>query len=69
MTIKVLLVEQFHFKITNDIAIAVDQLGTRKGAIVVYMEPWHMDNRFYRFKENSGEEKKKSSMIYSLLYG
>ena len=26
-------------KITNDIAIAVDQLGTRKGAIAVYVEP------------------------------
>ena len=30
-------------KITNDIAIAVDQLGTRKGAIAVYLEPWHSD--------------------------
>ena len=25
------------------IAIAVDQLGTRKAAIAVYLEPWHMD--------------------------
>jgi ribonucleoside-diphosphate reductase alpha chain len=39
-------------KITNDIALAVDQLGTRKGAIAVYLEPWHMDIvRFHRFKE------------------
>ncbi len=30
-------------KITNDVAIAVDQLGTRKGAIAVYIEPWHID--------------------------
>ncbi|HID69066.1 MAG TPA: ribonucleoside-diphosphate reductase subunit alpha, partial [Desulfobacterales bacterium] len=29
-------------KIINDIAISVDQLGTRKGAISVYLEPWHM---------------------------
>ena len=34
-------------KITNDIAIAVDQLGTRKGAIAVYLEPWHMDCLLY----------------------
>jgi len=27
-------------KIANDVAIAVDQLGTRKGAIAVYIEPW-----------------------------
>ena len=38
------LVERYLFlKITNDIALAVDQLGTRKGAIAVYLEPWHMD--------------------------
>ena len=57
-------------KITNDIAIAVDQLGTRKGAIAVYMEPWHMDIvDFIDLKEKFWRRKKKSSMIYSLLYG
>ena len=26
-------------KMTNDLAVAVDQLGTRKGAIAIYIEP------------------------------
>ena len=30
-------------KIANDVAIAVDQLGTRKGAIATYLEVWHTD--------------------------
>ena len=39
------LVEQFHFKIANDVALAVDQLGTRKGAIAVYLSQgtWILD--------------------------
>ena len=42
-------------KITNDVAIAVDQLGVRKGAIAVYLEPWHMDiKEFLDLKKNSG---------------
>jgi len=46
-------------KIANDVAIAVDQLGTRKGAIAVYIEPWHIDVRdFLDLKKNSGEERR-----------
>lgn len=48
-------------KITNDIAVAVDQLGTRKGAIAVYIEPWHMDiNDFIDLRKNSGEERRRT---------
>ncbi len=56
-------------KITNDIAIAVDQLGTRKGAIAVYMEPWHIDiNDFLDLKKNSGEERRRAHDLFPSLW-
>jgi len=56
-------------KITNDIAIAVDQLGTRKGAIAVYLEPWHMDvSDFLDLKKNSGEERRRAHDLFPALW-
>ncbi len=56
-------------KITNDIAIAVDQLGTRKGAIAVYMEPWHIDiNDFLDLKKNSGEERRRAHDLFPSMW-
>ena len=56
-------------KITNDIAIAVDQLGTRKGAIAVYIEPWHMDIvDFIDLKKNSGEERRRAHDLFPALW-
>src|SRR5574344_1509805 len=56
-------------KITNDIAIAVDQLGTRKGAIAVYLEPWHIDiKEFLDLKKNSGEERLRAHDIFPALW-
>jgi len=56
-------------KITNDIAIAVDQLGTRKGAIAVYIEPWHMDIMdFLDLKKNSGEERRRAHDLFPALW-
>ena len=56
-------------KITNDIAIAVDQLGTRKGAIAVYLEPWHMDIvDFIDLKKNSGEERRRAHDLFPSLW-
>ncbi len=56
-------------KITNDIAIAVDQLGTRKGAIAVYMEPWHIDiNDFLDLRKNSGEERRRAHDLFPALW-
>ena len=55
-------------KINNDLAIAVDQLGTRKGAIAVYLEPWHMDiNDFIDLKKNSGEERRRAHDLFPEL--
>lgn len=56
-------------KITNDIAIAVDQLGTRKGAIAVYLEPWHQDIMdFIDLKKNSGEERRRAHDLFPALW-
>lgn len=56
-------------KITNDIAVAVDQLGTRKGAIAVYLEPWHMDIAdFLDLKKNSGEERRRAHELFPALW-
>ena len=56
-------------KITNDVAIAVDQLGTRKGAIAVYIEPWHMDILdFLDLKKNSGEERRRAHDLFPALW-
>jgi len=56
-------------KITNDIAIAVDQLGTRKGSISVYLEPWHLDIMdFLDLKKNSGEERRRAHDLFPALW-
>ena len=56
-------------KITNDIAVAVDQLGTRKGAIAVYLEPWHMDVQdFLDLRKNSGEERRRTHELFPALW-
>jgi ribonucleoside-diphosphate reductase alpha chain len=47
----------------------VDQLGTRKGAIAVYLEPWHMDiNDFLDLKKNSGEERRRAHDLFPSLW-
>lgn len=56
-------------KITNDLAVAVDQLGTRKGAISVYLEPWHMDILdFLDLRKNSGEERRRAHDLFPALW-
>ena len=56
-------------KINNDIAIAVDQLGTRKGAIAVYLEPSHLDILdFIDLKKNSGEERRRAHDLFPALW-
>jgi len=56
-------------KIDNDVALAVDQLGTRKGAIAVYIEPWHIDvENFLDLKKNSGEERRRAHDLFPALW-
>ena len=56
-------------KITNDLALAVDQLGTRKGSIAIYLEPWHLNIQdFLDLKKNSGEERLRAHDLFPSLW-
>lgn len=56
-------------KIANDVAIAVDQLGTRKGAIAAYLEIWHSDiNDFIDLRKNSGEERRRTHDLFPAVW-
>jgi len=56
-------------KIANDVAIAVDQLGTRKGAIATYLEVWHTDVvDFIDLRKNSGEERRRTHDLFPALW-
>ncbi|MCE3047068.1 ribonucleoside-diphosphate reductase subunit alpha [Helicobacter kayseriensis] len=56
-------------KIANDVAIAVDQLGTRKGAIATYLEVWHTDiNDFIDLRKNSGEERRRTHDLFPAIW-
>lgn len=56
-------------RITNDVAIAVDQLGTRKGAIACYLEVWHSDIlEFIDLRKNSGEERRRTHDIFPAVW-
>lgn len=56
-------------KIANDVAVAVDQLGTRKGAIATYLEIWHLDvYDFIDLRKNSGEERRRAHDLFPALW-
>jgi len=50
----------------NNTAVSVDQLGTRKGAISVYLDIWHLDiEEFLDLKLNNGDERLRAHDIYT----
>jgi len=50
----------------NNTAVSVDQLGTRKGAISVYLDVWHRDiEDFLDLKLNNGDERLRAHDIYT----
>lgn len=50
----------------NNTAVSVDQLGTRKGAISVYLDIWHRDiEEFLDLKLNNGDERLRAYDIYT----
>lgn len=56
-------------KIANDVAVAFDQLGVRKGAIAVYLEIWHKDvMEFLELRKNSGEERRRAHDLFTALW-
>jgi len=50
----------------NNTAVSVDQLGTRKGAIAVYLDVWHKDiEAFLDLKLNNGDERLRAHDIFT----
>lgn len=50
----------------NNTAVSVDQLGTRKGAIAVYLDVWHMDiEAFLDLKLNNGDDRMRAHDIFT----
>ncbi len=51
-------------KIFNDVALAVNQGGKRKGAMCAYLELWHLDfEQFLELKKNTGDERRRAHDI------
>ena len=49
----------------NNTAVSVDQLGTRKGAIAIYLDVWHIDiEPFLDLKLNNGDERMRAHDIF-----
>lgn len=50
----------------NNTAVSVDQLGTRKGAIAVYLDVWHKDiESFLDLKLNNGDDRMRAHDIFT----
>ncbi|OZU89244.1 ribonucleoside-diphosphate reductase subunit alpha [Virgibacillus indicus] len=50
----------------NNTAVNVDQLGTRKGAIAIYLDIWHKDiESFLDLKLNNGDERMRAHDIFT----
>jgi ribonucleoside-diphosphate reductase alpha chain len=53
----------------NDVAVAVDQLGSRKASINAYIQIWHWDlDDFIDLKKNSGEERRRTHDLFTTLW-
>ncbi|WP_425435197.1 ribonucleoside-diphosphate reductase subunit alpha [Oceanobacillus rekensis] len=50
----------------NNTAVSVDQLGTRKGAIAIYLDVWHKDiESFLDLKLNNGDDRMRAHDIFT----
>src|SRR5699024_6183000 len=50
----------------NNTAVSVDQLGTRKGAIAIYLDVWHSDiEAFLDLKLNNGDDRQRAHDIFT----
>lgn len=52
-------------RLYNDTAVAVDQLGTRKGSCSVTLDIWHKDIlEFLEIKRNNGDDRRKAHDVF-----
>lgn len=56
-------------KIYNDVAVAVNQGGKRKGAMAAYLENWHIDvEEFLELRKNTGDDRRRAHDIHTALF-
>ncbi len=56
-------------KIFNDVAVAVNQGGKRRGALAAYLEVWHNDiEEFLELKKNTGDERRRAHDIHPAVW-
>ncbi len=56
-------------RIYNDIAVAVNQGGKRRGALAAYLEVWHSDiEEFVELKKNTGDERRRTHDIHPVTW-
>lgn len=56
-------------KIYNDVALAVNQGGKRKGAMAAYLDIWHADvEEFFELKKNTGDERRRCHDIHTAVF-
>lgn len=56
-------------KIYNDVCLAVNQGGKRKGAMAAYLEVWHPDiEEFLELRKNTGDERRRTHDIHPVLW-
>ncbi|WP_036728691.1 ribonucleoside-diphosphate reductase subunit alpha [Peptoniphilus mikwangii] len=52
-------------RLTNDTAVAVDQLGVRQGSVAVYLDVWHKDMpEFLQLRTNNGDDRQKAHDVF-----
>jgi ribonucleoside-diphosphate reductase alpha chain len=48
-------------KITNDVTVAINRSGRRRGAVCAYLETWHIDiEDFLDLRKNTGDERRRT---------
>ena len=55
-------------RIINDVAVAVDQLGVRSGAVACYLDVWHKDlPEFLQIRTNNGDDRMKAHDVFPAI--
>ncbi|MBX4215747.1 ribonucleoside-diphosphate reductase subunit alpha, partial [Candidatus Parcubacteria bacterium] len=53
-----------YLKIENDVTVAINRSGKRRGATCVYLESWHLDvEDFLELRKNTGDERRRTHDI------
>jgi ribonucleoside-diphosphate reductase alpha chain len=58
-----------YLRVLNNVGRHVDQAGVRKGAIAIYLEPWHADvEAFLDLRKNTESEEERARDLFTALW-